>query len=369
MSWSTMRAAVPAPETGPRPCATKPRGGAVATPRVVAIGGGTGLPAILRGLRPLIFDADPAAPRDRLTAIVATSDDGGSSGTLSREYGVIPPGDIRNCLAALSAGDPLLPDLFQYRFGGENGLNGHALGNLVLTALADVTSDFGQAVELASRVLQIQGRVVPVTLDRVALSADLADGRTISGETAIVAAGCRIRRLRLSPPDPRPAAHALDAIRQADMIVAGPGSLYTSVLSPLLVPEMADALRRSSALRVFVVNLMTEPGETDGCSLSDHLRIVRRHLGCCPFDIALYNTSPVTGPIARAYRTRGSVPVTANRKEIDRIVALGVRPIGAPLAYELARGRIRHHPARLARAVLALHTPRLKLCAAESGAR
>jgi len=368
VSWSTLRGTASAIPAGLKACPA-PKA-AEAVPRIVAIGGGTGLPAVLRGLRPLLFNGHAAPQRDRLTAIVATSDDGGSSGKLAREYGVIPPGDIRNCLAALAGGDPILPDLFQYRFGGENGLKGHTVGNLVLTALADVTRDFEQAVELASRVLQVQGRVVPVTFDRIALAAELADGRQVTGETAIVTAGCRIRRLRLLPSKAQPAAHALEAIRHAQVIVAGPGSLYTSVLSPLLVPGIADALRESSALRIFVVNLMTEPGETDGCRLSDHVHIVREHLGCCPFDVALYNTSSVADPFARTYSARGSVPVVATRKEIERLTALGVRPIGVPLAWVPGRGRIRHHPGRLARAVLAFgRTRRFQLSTAESGVR
>jgi uncharacterized cofD-like protein len=232
-------------------------------PRVVAIGGGTGLPNVLRGLRPVLF-ADPSAPRERLVAIVATSDDGGSSGRLRAEFKIIPPGDIRNCLAALSDNHAQIADIFQYRFGAGDGLNGHAIGNLVLTALTDVTNDFTQAVEIASRVIGARGVVLPATTELVTLVAEFTDGRVLSGETAIAAAGGTIARLSLLPDRPRCSPSVIDALHQADVIVVGPGSLFTSILPPLLVPAVSDAIHMSKAIRILVANLMTEPA----CSIT-----------------------------------------------------------------------------------------------------
>src|SRR5512145_429571 len=235
--------------------------------RVAALGGGTGLPNVLRGLRPLVYPAaGPAEGPDsneRLVAIVTTTDDGGSSGRLRRDFGVIPPGDIRNCLAALAESESDLTALLQFRFEGGDGLTGHALGNLMLTALTEVTGDFTKAIEIAAQVVGARGRVLPATVDAVTLSAELDDGRTVTGETAIVSAGSAIRRLSLEPAEPRCVDVAVDALRRAGIIVAGPGSVYTSILPALLVPELMEAVRLADAVRVFVLNLMTEPGETD----------------------------------------------------------------------------------------------------------
>src|SRR5919206_4076939 len=239
----------------PAPSVEATRGPA---PRVVAIGGGTGLPNVLRGLRPVLCP-DAGAPRERLVAIVATSDDGGSSGRLRAEFNVIPPGDIRNCLAALSDNHAQIADIFQYRFGAGDGLNGHAIGNLVLTALADVTNDFTQAVEIASRVIGARGIVLPATSELVTLVAEFNDGRVLSGETPIAGARGRIERLSLLPERPICPSRVLDAIGEADVIVVGPGSLYTSILPPLLVPAVRDAIHASNAIRILVANLMTEP--------------------------------------------------------------------------------------------------------------
>ena len=233
-----------------RVSSSEPAAGVPTPPRVVALGGGTGLPNVLRGLRPLLYGADERArefaPRDRLVAIVATSDDGGSSGKLRAEFNIIPPGDIRNCLAALSDNHALIADIFQYRFGAGDGLNGHAIGNLVLTALADVMNDFPRAVEIAARVVGARGTVLPATSELVTLVAEFEDGRVLSGETAIAAAGGRIARVSLIPERPRFLPEMCEVIARADVIVAGPGSLFTSVLPPLLVP---DVPRRSAVGR------------------------------------------------------------------------------------------------------------------------
>ena len=327
-------------------------------PRIVALGGGTGLPNVLRGLRPLLCGANDepldAARRERLVAIVATSDDGGSSGRLRAEFNVIPPGDIRNCLAALSDNHGLIADIFQYRFGSGEGLNGHPIGNLVLTALADVTSDFPRAVELAARVIGARGTVLPATSELVTLVAEFEDGRVLSGETAITAAGGRISRVSLIPERPRCVPDACSAIMRADVVVAGPGSLFTSILPPLLVPEVAGAIRAAKATRILVANLMTEPGETDDYSVLEHVLTIERHLGDQLFDYVIYNTEPVSGPLAASYAERGAQPIVTGTFELNALEKLGIRPIGVPLVSEHPAGKIRHHPERLASAIAAL---------------
>jgi uncharacterized cofD-like protein len=323
--------------------------------RVVAIGGGTGLPNVLRGLRPLLFpESATDTTRDRLVAIVATSDDGGSSGRLRAEFNVVPPGDIRNCLASLSRNESRIADLFQYRFGSGEGLNGHAIGNLVLTALADVTQDFAEAVELAARILDISGIVLPATSEVVTLVAEFADGRVLSGETRIAGAGGTIARLTLLPERPRCAAKVSDALRRADVIVVGPGSLFTSVLPPLLVPDIAGAILSSRGIRILVANLMTEAGETDDFGVLEHLLTIERHLGRQLFDCVIYNTTPVPEPLAAIYAERRSVPIVTGTFELNALDRFGVRGIGAPLMSEHPAGKIRHHPERLASAITAL---------------
>lgn len=326
-------------------------------PRIVALGGGTGLPNVLRGLRPLLYEAHADAregQRDRLVAIVATSDDGGSSGKLRAEFNVIPPGDIRNCLAALSDNDSLIADIFQYRFGAGEGLNGHAIGNLVLTALADVTNDFPRAVELAARVVGAYGTVLPATSELVTLVAEFQDGRVLSGETAIAAGGGRIARVWLLPDRPRCVPDVCEALLRADVVVAGPGSLYTSILPPLLVPDVSAAIRASRAMRILVANLMTEPGETDGYSVLEHVLTIERHLGAQLFDYVIYNTGPVPDALAEAYATCGARPVATGAFELNALEKLGIQPIGVPLVSEHPAGKVRHQPDRLASAIAAL---------------
>jgi uncharacterized cofD-like protein len=325
---------------------------------VVAIGGGTGLPNVLRGLCPLACGAtdnpEHTTARDRLVAIVATSDDGGSSGRLRAEFNVIPPGDIRNCLAALSDNHELIADLFQYRFSAGEGLNGHTLGNLLLTALADVTNDFARAVEIAARVVGARGTVLPATNEIVTLVAEFEDGRVLSGETAISNAGGRIARVSLLPERPRYLPEALEALLRAEIIVAGPGSLYTSVLPPLLVPDVADAIRRSGAIRILVANLMTEPGETDDYSVLEHVLTIERHLGAQLFDYVIYSTSPVPAALAADYAAHGALPIATGTFELGALEKLGIQPIGVPLFSEHPAGKIRHHPDRLATTISAL---------------
>ena len=325
--------------------------------RVAALGGGTGLPNTLRGLCALLYGGmarrNGDVPGSQLVAIVTTTDDGGSSGRLRREFGVIPPGDIRNCLAAMAADQSLITEAFQFRFEAGDGLNGHALGNLMLMALAEVTGDFARAVEIAGRVVGARGRVVPATVEGVTLSARLADGRIVAGETAIVAAGCPIEKLSLSPAAPRALDAAVEALRLADVIVTGPGSLYTSILPPLLIPDILETIREAKAARVFVLNLMTEPGETHGFDAARHLEVLGDHLGFQPFDCVIFNTAAVPAHLAAAYADRGSGPIAVTTRDLATLRGLGVRAVGAPLACEGPVGRIRHHPGRLAVAIAA----------------
>ncbi len=334
--------------------------------RIVALGGGTGLPNVLRGLRPLLYPrikdthrdasgrADEPGPTDRLVAIVATSDDGGSSGKLRAEFNIIPPGDIRNCLAALSDNHALIADIFQYRFGSGEGLNGHTLGNLVLTALADVMNDFPRAVEIAARVVGARGIVLPATSEILTLVAEFEDGRILSGETTIAAAGGRIARLSIIPERPRLVPGICDMIHRADVIVVGPGSLYTSILPSLLVPEIAAAVQRSSGVRVLIANLMTEPGETDDYSALEHVLTIERHVGTQLFDYIIYNTTPVPAHLAEPYAASHALPIVTGAFELKALEKIGVQPIGVALASEHPSGKIRHHPERLGAAITAL---------------
>jgi uncharacterized cofD-like protein len=267
---------------------------------------------------------------------------------------MIPPGDIRNCLAALSDNHALIADLFQYRFGSGDGLNGHALGNLVLAALADVMNDFPRAVEIAALVVGARGTVLPATSEVVTLVAEFEDGRVMTGETAISNAGGRIARVSLIPERPRFLPETCEMIRRADVVVAGPGSLYTSILPPLLVPQVSEAIRQSQATRVLVANLMTEPGETDDYSVLEHVLTIERHLGAQLFDYVIYNTAPVPDALAATYQACGSRPIVTGTFELNALDKLNIQPIGVPLVSEHPAGKIRHHPERLAAAITAL---------------
>jgi uncharacterized cofD-like protein len=255
-------------------------------PRIVVIGGGTGLSTLLRGLK---------RHSNNLTAIVTVADDGGSSGELRRSMGILPPGDIRNCLTALADDETLMGQIFQYRFASGNGLGGHSLGNLLITAMADITGSFEAGVAESGNVLAVRGRVLPATLHDVRLVADIqrpegASETRVKGESNITTAAGRIRRVWLEPNNPLAYPPAVQAILNADLIVVGPGSLFTSVLPPLLVPDLADALRVSRALKFYVCNVATQPGETDGYSCGDHVRSLEKHLGLRLFDIVVGNS-------------------------------------------------------------------------------
>ncbi|HEY6464348.1 MAG TPA: YvcK family protein [Candidatus Acidoferrales bacterium] len=326
--------------------------------RVVALGGGTGLSVVLRGLKQHVAYSQKDA-RDRrtsrrlqypisdLTAVVAVSDDGGSSGRLRREYSVLPPGDIRNCMVALSTDEPLLAHLFQYRFPTGRGLAGHSFGNLFLTALTNVTGDFLRAVEFSSQVLAIRGRIFPSTEQNVTLEAQLEDGSIVVGETKISRSRKPIARVRLSPRRVRPSPQTLEALRRADLILIGPGSLYTSIIPNLLVEDVVDVIAHSSANRVYIANLMTQPGETSHYSVADHVRAIYSHAGRRIFDYAIVNRAPISPRLRRRYRAEGAEPVASSLAELER---MGLKCIEADV---LQQDRVvRHDQSALAELLL-----------------
>jgi uncharacterized cofD-like protein len=293
--------------------------------RVVAIGGGTGLSMLLRGLKHYVArrrQETDRHPIGDLAAIVTVMDDGGSSGRLRREHSVLPPGDIRNCMVALSQDEALLGRLFQYRFHAGRGLRGHSFGNLFLTALSDVTGDFAEAVRVSGEVLAIRGRIFPATLENVTLEAMMTDGKLVAGETRIPKSGKKIHRLRLHPRRVRPLPEVLESIARANLILIGPGSLYTSILPNLLVSGVAKAIESSSATRVYIANLMTQPGETEGYSLSDHVRAIYEHTRSKLFDWVVASNQIVSPEVARRYTAQRAAPV---RVDIGELQAMGVR--------------------------------------------
>jgi len=311
----------------------------------VAIGGGTGLAVLLRGLKGHVGG-------DRLgelTAIVTVSDDGGSSGRLRRELSVLPPGDIRNCLVALADDEDLLARLFQYRFPNGKGLTGHSFGNLFLTALTGITGDFYQAVLTAESILSVRGRILPATLSHLRLRARGLSGRVYEGESAVGRSGEGLERLELDPAAPPAFPQALEALRNADLVLLGPGSLYTSVLANLLIPEIRQAVAASPARVVLLLNLMTQPGETDGMGGAEHLEAVRRHVGDGLVDTVLVNATPLPPAQVQRYMLQGSEPVTLIEEET---AAAGLERVAVDL---LAEGELlRHNPEKLAAAVLEL---------------
>jgi uncharacterized cofD-like protein len=317
--------------------------------RVVSIGGGNGLSALLNGLKKYSrhFRADqlrPDMPRVDITAIVTVTDDGGSSGRLRREFDVLPPGDIRNCMVALSEDEALLAQLFQYRFRAGRGLKGHSFGNLFLTALTDITGDFPDAVRKSAEVLNIAGHIFPSTAANVSLEAVLDDGTVVRGETRISRSRKRIRQIRLRPARVRPLREALEAIRSADLITLGPGSLFTSVIPNLLVSGIPAAIRESRALKAYFVNLMSQPGETTNFAASDHVRAIRDHAGGKKLlDYAVVSTSRISPALRLRYAEQNAAPV---ENDFAAIEALGVAVLKANL---LRKGpKVRHNSAALA---------------------
>ena len=309
-------------------------------PKIVVLGGGTGLSTLLRGLKKVSTN---------LIAVVTVFDDGGSSGRLRREQGILPPGDIRNCLVALAEAEPLLTRLFTHRFKGGD-LDGHSFGNLFIASMSQVTGDLETALKECSKVLAIRGRVLPTTLRDVTLCAEMSDGTVVEGESSIPRAGKTIRRVFLKPDRVPPLRDALEAIADADLVILGPGSLYTSVVPNLLVDGVVNALRRSRALKVYVCNVMTQQGETRGFRAADHARVLLQQGGRGLFDYVLVNTRrPRNQELLARYAREGAEPVDP---DIDAIRALGVRPVAEDVISE--EELVRHDPRKIATVLLQL---------------
>lgn len=315
------------------------------TLRIVAAGGGTGLSTLLKGLKPYARE-----PRQvQITAVVTVTDDGGSSGRLRREFDVLPPGDIRNCMVALSEDEALLSQLFQYRFPSGRGLKGHSFGNLFVTALTNITGDFAAAVRLSSEILASVGHIVPSTAEHASLEAVLANGRVVVGETKISRSRTRIDRIRLTPGPCKPLPQTLEAIAAADLITFGPGSLYTSVIPNLLVDGIPEAIRRSKAMKAYFVNLMSQPGETTGFLASDHVEAVHRHAGGQLVDVVIVNTTAPTPDQVSKYAVQRAHPVV---NDLAALRSMGLEVVGAPL--RSASLAVRHDPEATGRVAMSL---------------
>ncbi|MDY6899868.1 MAG: gluconeogenesis factor YvcK family protein [Cyanobacteriota bacterium] len=305
-------------------------------PKIVVIGGGTGLSTLIRGLK--TYSAN-------ITAIVTVADDGGSSGRLREEFGVLPPGDIRNCLAALADEEKLLTELFQYRFSAGDGLSGHSFGNLFLTAMSEITGDLERGVAASSKVLAIRGQVLPATLSDVRLWAELADGRRIEGESKITKAGGKVVKLGCTPANPPALPAAIKAIKDADYIIMGPGSLYTSVIPNLLVPQIANAIAASCVPKIYVCNIMTQPGETQGYTVANHIQSIDKACGRKLFDAVLVHKKAPSSRALIRYAEENSHPVFLDR---EAVTMSGRRIVSANVMSEDETGCVRHDHERLA---------------------
>lgn len=323
---------------------------------VVTIGGGNGLSTLLSGLKRFVKEHKAESVwLENLSAIVAVSDDGGSSGRLRDELQMLPPGDIRNCMVALSEDSHLLSKLFQYRFRGDGELGGHSFGNLFLAALSEITGDFAEAVKLSSEILASKGHIFPATVADVRLAAELFDGSIVSGETNISKVGNSIKRLYLEPETCHPLPEALAAIYEADVITIGPGSLFTSLLPPILVKGVSDAIAEADAVKIFICNLMTQPGETDGFSAKRHLEIIREYAPEINFDFVIVNNSPISEKQFARYKGEGATQIGISNSISPETIE------GAEIVYgNLLNGneKVRHNPDKLAQVVL--------LCAIEA---
>ncbi len=319
---------------------------------LVALGGGTGLSTLLSGLKRLVGEKRLEKPSiANLSAIVTVSDDGGSSGRLREELQMLPPGDIRNCMIALSEDSNLLSRLFKHRFRGDGGLGGHSFGNLFLAALAEVTGDFTEAVRLSSEVLASKGHIYPATISDVRLIAELDNGEIVRGETQISASRVPIRRLSLEPERCLPLPAALKAIRAADVITVGPGSLYTSILPNLLVARVPQAIAESGAIKIYICNLMTQPGETDNYSAREHLETIRHYAPEIHFDFVIINDRKITKEQAERYALEGAFQIGLDNDALDSAVDRSTHVVRANLLEE--GEKVRHNPDVLADVVLA----------------
>ncbi|EAX46509.1 protein of unknown function UPF0052 and CofD [Thermosinus carboxydivorans Nor1] len=309
-------------------------------PAIVVIGGGTGLSVLLRGIKSVTSN---------VTAIVTVADDGGSSGRIREDLGIIPPGDLRNCLVALADTEPLMEKLFQHRFGGAGDLAGHSFGNLFLAAMTEVLGDVELALKESSKVLKVRGQVLPASTTTIRLVAEMTDGTLVEGESQIPLAKKTIKRISIRPHDAQPVEAALEAIRDADVCILGPGSLYTSVMPNLLVQGIADALRQSEAVKIYICNVMTQPGETDGYTASRHVQAIFDHVGPGVIDYVVVNVQEVAESLQNTYARQGAYPVLA---DIEAIEAMGVKVIGANLISET--NLVRHDPVKLSRTIVDL---------------
>ena len=307
---------------------------------IVVIGGGTGLSTLLRGIKSVTSN---------ITAIVTVADDGGSSGRLRQDFGMVPPGDMRSCLVALADTEPLMEKLFQHRFGGGGDLAGHSFGNLFIAAMTEVLGDVEMALKESSKVLAVRGQVLPSCAKMIGLVAEMEDGQVVQGESNITRSRKKIRRVTIEPADTPAVGSAIEAIKTADAVIIGPGSLYTSVMPNLLVKELADTLRSCKAVKIYVCNVMTQPGETDGYAASDHVQAIVDHVGPGVIDYALVNVQDVASCLLDNYAQEGACPVPA---DIEKIEALGVQAVRANLISET--NWVRHDPVRLARTILAM---------------
>lgn len=307
-------------------------------PKIVVIGGGTGLSTMLRGLKYYTSN---------VTAIVTVGDDGGGSGDLREDLGMLPPGDIRNCILALADTEPIMEDLLQYRFK-DGRLKNQSFGNLFLAAMAGISDNFEEAVQKMSSVLAVTGKVIPVTLDNMKLVAKLENGNVVEGESQIpeeaIRQNSRIEELRINPEDAKPLKEALEAIREADAIVMGPGSLYTSITSNLLVKDIAKEVRKSEAIKIYISNIMTQPGETDGFKVSDHLKVLCKYGGKDIVDYAIVNTGEITEELKEKYHEQNSELVKFDEEDIN---SLGIKVVGDNLV-KIKNGTVKHDSDKLA---------------------
>jgi len=305
-------------------------------PRIVIIGGGTGLPVLLRGLKQYPVD---------ITAIVTVADDGGSSGRLREDLHIPPPGDIRNVLAALSDVEPLVEEMFQHRFKTSNELSGHSLGNLILAAMTSITGNFVHAIQEMSKVLNVRGKVLPAANQSVILHAEFEDGTTVSGESKIPYSGKKIKKVFLTPGNIRPLPESIHAIRQADLIIIGPGSLYTSILPNLLVPRLGDEVCRAQGKKVYICNLMTQAGETHGYTASDHVKAIYEHMNCSFINTILVNNEEIPRDVQLRYNEELADPVVY---DLPCLYQLGLDVVHADIANQ-ENGTLRHDPKKVAK--------------------
>lgn len=308
-------------------------------PRIVAVGGGTGLSMLLSGIKNIT---------NNITAVVTVGDDGGSSGKLRESLGILPPGDIRHCITALADDEDLVNKLFKYRFDDGQCLEGHSFGNLFITALCEITGDMVSAVRASSRVLSIRGRVLPATLDDMKLAAEMEDGRIVHGESTIPEAHGKIKRLFTEPKNCKALPEVIDAIRNAELIILGPGSLYTSVIPNLLIKEIASEIAKSKAKKIYVCNIMTQPGETDDYKVSDHLKALIKHAGSDKIIDAVLVNNFLPDKLADKYQKSGSYPVTLDAPEIKK---MGIRICAKKLIEDSREGLVRHSSNRVARTI------------------